>query len=209
LKSAKEGFGIATEVGRPANRPGGAGKPGNRGWAIPVAPGIPGSLGELVAVAAFPSVLFPLNPWKFGNCLCSSAKGSPKTLDNVLGVIRVSVTLCLLFLGVTTSDKASSCSGGDKSDLATGDGDEWCSSSLWLLLMLPVEVAEDGIGRACCRSPGAGLSVGGRGNADDVGMVVTGVVIFGVVGLYMDTGPRPEDRGAERSLTCGARPEGV
>ena len=149
-----------------------------------------------------PSVLVPLNPWKLGNCLCSSAKGSPKTLDNVLGVMRVSVTLCLLFLGVTTRERASSCSGGDKSR-PTGDGDEWCSSSLWLLLRLldVVEAGCGGIDGACCKSPGAGLNVGGSGNADDVGMVVIEEVIFGVVGLYMETGPMPVDLGADRSLT--------
>ena len=53
--------------------------------------------------------------------------------------------------------------------------------------------------------------MGGSGNApDEVGvLVVAGVRIFGVVGLYMETGPMPVDRGAARSRTCGALPEGV
>ena len=70
------------------------------------------------------------------------------------------------------------------------------------MLLRLLEVAEDGMIGACCNSPGLGLKVreGGRGNAEDVGMVVTGV-LRGVVGLYMETGPRPVDRGAERSLT--------
>jgi len=45
-------------------------------------------------------------------CFCSSAiEGcSPSNLDTVRGVILVSVTLCLFFLGVTTKFNASSCS---------------------------------------------------------------------------------------------------
>ena len=108
----------------------------------------------------------------------------------------------LRFLGVTTRDRASSCSGGDKS-LPTGDGDEWCSSSLLLLLseLLEVVVVVDGMVLAGANRPGAGLKVGGRGNAAEVGVVVTGNVIFGVMGLYMETGPCPLDLGAALSLT--------
>jgi hypothetical protein len=159
-------------------------------------PGLPSGLFRLFKLAA-----------KCGNCLCNSAKGSPKTRDKVLGVIRVSVTLCLLFLGVTTNDRASSCSGGDKS-LPTGEGLELCSSSLLLLLRLleAVEVVDEGRaacemaagGVACCNRPGAGLKVGGSGNAMEVDVVVMGL---GHRGLYMDTGPMAEDLGAALSLT--------
>ena len=74
---------------------------------------------------------------------------------------------------------------------------------LWLLPLFPVR-------GACCNKPGAGRKVGGRGNADEVEDAddVVGVLIFGT-GLYMDTGPITFDRGAARSLTCGALPEGV
>ena len=101
---------MATEVGSPANKPGGAGMPANKGWD-------PGT--------ERPSPMGPLNPGAmWGNCLCNSAKGSPRTLERVRGGMRVSVTLCLLFLGVTTRERASSCSGGDRSRL-TGEGEEW------------------------------------------------------------------------------------
>ena len=60
-----------------------------------------------------------------------------------------------------------------------------------------------------CNNPGAGRKVGGSGNAlDDVVEVVTGGI--NLVGLYMETGIMPPfDRGAARSRTWGARPEGV
>jgi hypothetical protein len=78
------------------------------------------------------------------------------------------------------------------------------SSSLLLLLLLLLLFVLGGMG-ACCSRPGARCKVGGSGNAvEDVGVAML------VEGVYIETGLKPWlARGAARSLTCGARPEGV
>ena len=105
MKSAKLGFGIATDVGRGILNPGTPGKPGiiGGGGGAPAEVATIGSRGDkLFNVLA--SLLGVFKPERGGgngkfallNCLCRSdimLLSFPRTRDIVRGVMRVSVTL--------------------------------------------------------------------------------------------------------------------
>ena len=103
MKSAKLGFGIATDVGKGGINPGKPGMIGGGGGAAPEEAVPIGSRGDKLLIVPA-SLLGVFNPESGGgkgrfallNCLCKSDMmllSLPRTRDMVRGVIRVSVTL--------------------------------------------------------------------------------------------------------------------
>ena len=140
----------------------------------------------------------PKNPFPLLNCLWRSTGDSPpSTLDMVLGVILVSVTLCLRFFGVTTRLSASSCSpllrppSSRSSSRPRGDGEDPDGEALSELVLSRTSTVE-----------GAARRVGSNGNGEvEVEDAMELVILGASMVLAMERGAVPGTRGVDLSLT--------